>query len=68
MNKKCIKCGIRLHPTDWIILKEMNTLPICDYCLFEEEESNKPENGNVVKSKNIIHFPVKSIKSNRREE
>jgi hypothetical protein len=29
-NKKCIKCGIRIHYTDWIILKELSLLPICD--------------------------------------
>jgi hypothetical protein len=40
--KKCLKCGVRLHPTDWIILKEMNTLPICDNCSLDEEK-NKNE-------------------------
>jgi hypothetical protein len=38
--KKCLKCGVRLHPTDWIILKEINTLPICDSCSLSEKENN----------------------------
>jgi acetyl-CoA carboxylase beta subunit len=42
-TKKCIKCGVRLHLTDWIILKEMNTLPICDNCSLIESESNTKE-------------------------
>jgi hypothetical protein len=41
-TKKCIRCGVRLHPTDWIILKEMNTLPICDDCSLGQDE-NKTE-------------------------
>jgi hypothetical protein len=28
----CIKCGIRVHPTDWEILKYHNMMPICDGC------------------------------------
>ncbi|MBH0160454.1 hypothetical protein [Fictibacillus sp. 26RED30] len=41
-TKKCIKCGVKLHTTDWIILKEMNTLPVCDNCTLNEKE-NKNE-------------------------
>jgi uncharacterized protein YecA (UPF0149 family) len=37
---KCLKCGVRLHPSDWIILKKMNTLPICDNCSLIDEENN----------------------------
>jgi hypothetical protein len=39
--KKCIKCGIQLHPTDWIILKQMSKMPICDSCLFIENGEKK---------------------------
>ncbi|MBH0166752.1 hypothetical protein IHV12_17665 [Fictibacillus sp. 7GRE50] len=43
-TKKCIKCGVRLHPTDWIILKEINTLPICDNCSLVDNKKGE-ENG-----------------------
>lgn len=46
-TKKCIRCGVRLHPTDWIILKEMSTMPICDNCLL----SNKDNINEVEKDK-----------------
>lgn len=39
-TKKCIRCNVKLHPTDWIILKEMNILPICDKCVLNEKNYN----------------------------
>ncbi|MFC0237080.1 hypothetical protein [Fictibacillus phosphorivorans] len=45
--KKCIRCGIRLHPTDWLVLKEMLSLPICDSCsLIEEKQKLQQEENN----------------------
>jgi hypothetical protein len=58
-TKKCIKCGVRLHSTDWIILKEMNTLPICAL----DKEKNKNEliqnkiNNETSPRNKIIRFP-----------
>jgi hypothetical protein len=63
-EKKCIKCKIRIHPSDWFILKEMSSLPICDKCLFTEE---KNANGQVSinqtndKQKNVVFFPKKFL-------
>jgi DNA-directed RNA polymerase subunit M/transcription elongation factor TFIIS len=61
-SKKCITCGIRLHPTDWIILKEMNNLPICDNCSLKEKNKNELiqnniNNETVPRNKKIIKFP-----------
>ncbi|WP_226537425.1 hypothetical protein [Fictibacillus halophilus] len=28
----CLICNVKLHPTDWLILKKLNKLPICDIC------------------------------------
>jgi DNA-directed RNA polymerase subunit M/transcription elongation factor TFIIS len=62
-TKKCIKCGVQLHPTDWIILKEMNTLPICDNCSLDEEKNNNELLQNKINketsppNKKIIRFP-----------
>jgi hypothetical protein len=40
-NKKCLKCGIQIHYTDWIILKELSLLPVCDNCLLKEDERDE---------------------------
>jgi hypothetical protein len=46
-----------LHNTDWIILKEMSMLPICDNCLLKEQNSNF-EKSHINQSLNkIIKFP-----------
>ncbi|OOE12487.1 hypothetical protein [Fictibacillus arsenicus] len=37
----CIRCGIRLHPTDWEILKYNNQMPICDECDIKYSNENK---------------------------
>jgi hypothetical protein len=42
--KKCIKCGIPMHQTDWLILKEMGYMPICDNCMLKEEDTKSPLN------------------------
>jgi hypothetical protein len=42
--KKCIRCGVPMHPTDWLILKEMGYMPICDNCMLIEEETESPFN------------------------
>jgi hypothetical protein len=53
-TKKCIKCGVRLHPTDWVILKEMNTLPICDNCSLNNKEINNTIIQNLDKDSSTI--------------
>jgi hypothetical protein len=58
-TKKCIKCGIRLHATDWIILKEMSTMPICDNCLFSDKVNHESEKVKLNKNP-LIKFPEKN--------
>jgi hypothetical protein len=36
----CIRCGIRLHQTDWEILKSINQMPICDGCDIKYSKTN----------------------------
>jgi hypothetical protein len=55
-----LKCGIQIHYTDWIILKEMAMLPICDNCLLAEEqkaETNEKQTNSSLKK--VIIFPKK---------
>jgi hypothetical protein len=59
--KKCIKCGIRIHQTDWEILKEMSLMPICDNCLFVPDKNKKDFSKKLIKNnpKKIIEFPLR---------
>jgi hypothetical protein len=54
-TKKCIRCGVPLHSTDWLILKDMNTLPICDNCSLDE-----------VNKKNVIQYKLIKGKKDKR--
>jgi hypothetical protein len=57
-----LKCGIQIHYTDWIILKEMAMLPICDNCLLAEEqnvETNEKQTNTSLEK--VITFPQKKI-------
>jgi hypothetical protein len=58
--KKCIKCGVPLHSTDWMILKDMKTLPICDNCSLNEENNKNVIQYNIIKEKYNI------LKKNKR--
>jgi hypothetical protein len=43
--KKCIRCGIRLSPSDWKLLKLDSMMPICDECNGEDNyDELNPEN------------------------
>lgn len=43
----CIRCGIKLHPTDWELLKYINPMPICDECDIKySTENNTLKNHN----------------------
>jgi hypothetical protein len=53
--KRCLKCKIKLHSTDWLILKLMNKMPICDIC--EEKLSVNKVNVNLEKEKKINDNP-----------
>jgi hypothetical protein len=57
-NKKCIKCGILIHQTDWIILKQLSLLPICDNCSLESIEKDNIYI-SVKNQTNLIRFPKK---------
>jgi NAD-dependent SIR2 family protein deacetylase len=49
----CIRCGIRLHPSDWEILKYNNQLPICDECDIKySNEDMKAEGSTIVTNGN----------------
>lgn len=37
----CIRCRIKLHPTDWELLKYNNQMPICDECDIKYSNENK---------------------------
>jgi hypothetical protein len=37
----CIRCRIKLHPTDWELLKYKNQMPICDECDIKYSNENK---------------------------
>jgi hypothetical protein len=43
----CIRCGIRLHPTDWAILKYNNQMPICDDCDIKCNNEKKRDLNNI---------------------
>jgi hypothetical protein len=59
-TKKCIKCGVKLHPTDWIILKEMSTMPICDNCLLSDKENKNESEKDKLNENPLIRFPEKN--------
>jgi hypothetical protein len=37
----CIRCRIKLLPTDWELLKYKNQMPICDECDIKYSNENK---------------------------
>lgn len=61
MKKKCIKCKILLHPSDWLILKERSSMPICDNCLFTEEKCLSDHNSmhHDLQQKKVVIFQNK---------